>query len=346
VVEGDDVVSATAIGYQCALADQREVLGELGVVFDVWFSELSLVASGAIEQTLADLRERGVAFDDDGAVWLRSTDYGDDKDRVLVKSDGEFTYLLPDVAYHRDKFARGFDLLVNVWGADHHGYISRMKAAIQALGHAPEQLDIEITQLVRLTKDGQEVKLSKRTGDFIELRDVIDEVGPDATRIVYLMQSIDSPQSVDLGVIASQSMENPVFYVQMAHARLCSIAAKASERGVVRPPLADVDLAPLTHQREHDVLRLVNALPNVLEIAARDRAPHKVTTWLRELAAEIHGFYHDCPILRDDVEDATRDARLWLCEAALVGLKVGLSVLGASAPDRMASLVADDAPEA
>jgi arginyl-tRNA synthetase len=348
VVAQGDVEAATAIGYAAALADQREVLGALGVVFDVWFSEMSLVNHGAIEQTLEDLRARGVVDDRDGAVWLRSTDYGDDKDRVLVKSDGSYTYLLPDIAYHRDKFARGFDLLINVWGADHHGYIARMKAAVQALGHEPDQVDIEITQLVKLLKDGQEVKLSKRTGDFIELRDVIDEVGADATRLVYLLQSIDSPQTVDLAVIAAQSMDNPVFYIQMAHARLCSIALRAAERGVTRPALEEVDLGPLVHPRELDVLRLINALPSVIELAARERAPHKVTSWLRELASEIHGFYHDCPILRDDVDDATRFARLWLAEAALVGLRVGLSVLGASAPDSMPSLAdaTSDVPEA
>ncbi|MFN8053057.1 MAG: arginine--tRNA ligase [Acidimicrobiales bacterium] len=342
VVAAGDVEAATAVGYECALRDQREVLGELGVVFDVWFSEMSLLSSGAIEQTLADLRERGVVEDRDGAVWLRSTDFGDDKDRVLIKSDGEFTYLLPDIAYHRDKFARGFDLLVNVWGADHHGYVARMSAAIQALGHRPEQLDVQITQLVKLLKAGEEVKISKRTGDIIELRDVIEEVGADATRLVYLLQSIDSPQTVDLAVIASQSMDNPVFYVQMAHARLCSIAARAAERGIATPPLAEVDLAPLVHARELDVLRLLNSLPSVIELAARERAPHKVTTWLRELASEIHGFYHDCPILRDDVDAGTRAARLWLGEAALVGLRVGLSVLGASAPESMPSLSGSD----
>jgi len=335
VVESDDVVAATAIGYAAALADQREVLAQLGVVFDVWFSEMSLVNGGAIDQTLSDLRDRGVVEDRDGAVWLRSTDFGDDKDRVLVKSDGSYTYLLPDIAYHRDKFARGFDLLINVWGADHHGYIARMRAAIAALGYGPDQLDIEITQLVKLLKDGVEVKISKRTGDIIELRDVIEEVGADATRLVYLLQSIDSPQTVDLAIIASQSMENPVFYIQMAHARLCSVQRTATERGVVRPEIGAVDLAPLVHPRELDILRLLNALPSVIDLAARERAPHKVTTWLRDLASEVHGFYHDCPILRDDVDDATRFARLGLADAALVGLRVGLSVLGASAPESM-----------
>ncbi|NLA37717.1 MAG: arginine--tRNA ligase, partial [Actinobacteria bacterium] len=241
IIEANDVEAATEVGYACALADQREVLGELDVEFQVWFSERSLVESGAIEQTLADLRERGVVYDADGAVWLRSTDFGDDKDRVLIKSDGSFTYLLPDIAYHRDKFARGFDLLINVWGADHHGYVPRMRAAIISLGHDPEQFEVQITQLVKLLKNGEEVKISKRTGNIIELRDIVDEVGADATRLVYLLQSLDSPQTVDLAVIASQSMDNPVFYIQMAHARLCSIAAKAAEQGIGVPDAETVD---------------------------------------------------------------------------------------------------------
>jgi arginyl-tRNA synthetase len=294
-----------------------------------------MVASGAIDQTLADLRERGVAYDDDGAVWLRSTDYGDDKDRVLVRSNGEFTYLLPDIAYHRDKFARGYDRLIDVWGADHHGYVARMKAAVAALGHSPDEVEPVITQLVRLLRDGQPVKLSKRTGDIIELRELIDEVGADAVRLTYLLQSIDSPQTVDLDVIVQQSMDNPVFYVQMAHARLCSIERVASERGIVRRPSTDVDLAPLTHERELEVMRRLHALPDSLELAARERAPHKITSWVRELATAVHGFYHDCPILRDDVDDDLRQARWLLAEAAAIGLRSGLSMLGVSAPTSM-----------
>ena len=335
VVERDDVVAATEVGYELALADQREVLGMLGVEMDRWFSERSMIATGAIDTTLTDLRDRGVVDDRDGAVWLRSTEFGDDKDRVLVKSDGEVTYLLPDVAYHRDKFARGYDLLVNVWGADHHGYVPRMKAAVQALGHDPSRLEIAITQMVRLMRGDDEVKISKRTGDIIELRDILDEIGPDAARITYLSQSIDSPQTVDLDVLVGQTMENPVFYVQMAYARLCSVDRVAVERGVSLPDLASVDLGPLTHPRELEVLRSLHELPSVIELAARDRSPHKVATWVRELAGQVHGWYHDCPVLRDDVPGATRDARLWLARGARTGLGIGLDVLGASAPERM-----------
>ena len=318
-----------------AIADQQRVLALLGVEFDTWFSERSLVDAGAIDETLADLRERDVVEERDGAVWLRSTLFGDDKDRVLVKSDGEVTYLLPDIAYHRDKFARDFDLVINVWGADHHGYVSRVKAAIQALGHDPDDLEVVITQLVRLERDGEEVKISKRAGDLITLEELVDEVGADAVRLTYLLQSVDSPQTVDLGLIVQQSNENPVFYVQMANARIASIARVAGERGIERRPLADVDLSLLTEDRELEVLRQLEVLPEVVLLAARERAPHKVTTWVRELASAVHGFYHDCPILHPDTPDDLRQARWWLAEAAGVGLRVGLGLLGVSAPDRM-----------
>ena len=318
-----------------ALLDQQEVLADLGVVFDAWFSERAMVNSGAIDSTLADLRERGVAYDADGATWLRSTEFGDDKDRVLVKSDGEVTYLLPDIAYHRDKFARGFDLLINVWGADHHGYVPRMKAAIQSLGHDPSDLEVVITQLVRLERGGEEVKISKRSGDLITLRDLIGEVGPDAVRLTYLLQSVDSPQTVDLDLVVSQSNENPVFYVQMANARLNSIGRVAAERGMQRLPLEQADLSLLTHERELEVLRNLYVFPQVVELAARERAPHKVTTWVRELAGSVHGFYHDCPILHPDTPEPLRQARWWLAEAAAVGLRNGLGLLGVSAPERM-----------
>jgi arginyl-tRNA synthetase len=318
-----------------ALANQRRVLASLGVTFDTWFSERAMVSTGAVEATLADLRERGAAFDADGAVWLRSTTFGDDKDRVLVKGDGEYTYLLPDIAYHRDKYARGFDLVINVWGADHHGYVPRMKAAIQALGHDPDDLEVVITQLVRLERDGEEVRISKRAGDLITLEDLVDEVGADAVRLTYLLQSVDSPQTVDLDLVVRQSNENPVFYVQMANARIRSIARVAAERGIERRPLDEVDLSVLVAERELEVLRQLFVLGDVVALAARERAPHKVTTWVRELAAAVHGFYHDCPVLSPDTPEDLRQARWWLAEAAGVGLRVGLDLLGVAAPDSM-----------
>jgi arginyl-tRNA synthetase len=332
IPEGVDVLEW---GEARAVEDHRETLGRMNVHFDTWFSERSMVDSGAIEVTLADLRERGVAYDHDGAVWLRSTDYGDDKDRVLVKSDGEFTYLLPDIAYHRDKFARGFDLLIDVWGADHHGYVPRMKAAMQALGHDPAELEVAILQLVNLLKGGEPVRFSKRAGDIVELRDLLDEVGPDAARLTYLLQSIDSTQTFDYDLVTSQANDNPVFYVQMAFARIRSIFRVATERGVERLPLASVDLSLLTHERELDVLRALSELPDTLVTAANDRAPHRIATWVRELAGAVHGFYHDCYVMGEGVSPELTQARLTLVEAASVGLEIGLDLLGVSAPEQM-----------
>jgi arginyl-tRNA synthetase len=318
-----------------AVADHRDVLARMNITFDTWFSERSLVESGAILQTLADLETRGVVYERDGATWLRSTDFGDDKDRVLIKSDGEYTYLLPDIAYHRDKFSRSFGLVIDVWGADHHGYVPRVKAALQALGHDADEFDVVITQLVNLLQNGKPVRLSKRSGDIIELRDVLDEVGPDAARLTYLLQSVDSPQTFDFDVVKSQAMENPVFYVQMAYARIRSIKRVAEERGVVRAPLAEVDVGVLVHERELDILRALFELPDVVLLATRERAPHKITTWVRELAGAFHGFYHDCYVMGDDVTPDQTQARLWLVEAAEIGLRVGLDLLGVSAPESM-----------
>ena len=321
-------------GYERALADQREVLDAFHVHFDVWSSELALVETGAMDTALADLRERGHAFDADGATWLRSTEFGDDKDRPLIKSDGEPTYLLPDIAYHRDKFARGFDLLIDVWGADHHGYVPRMKAAIEALGHDPSVFVVQIVQILRLERDGKVVRLSKRAGDIVELRDLIDHVGADVARLTYLLQSIDSQQTIDLGLITSQSNENPVFYVQYANARIHSIMGKVADAGVERSPLADVDLSVLTHEREIELLRTLSELPDVLGVAARERTPHTITNWVRELADRFHGFYHDCYVIGDVPAELTQ-ARLWLVESARIGLSIGLDLLGVSAPEQM-----------
>jgi arginyl-tRNA synthetase len=321
-------------GYARSLADQREVLDAFHVHFDVWFSERSLVESGAMDDALADLRARDMAYDLDGAVWLRSTALGDDKDRPLIRSNGEPTYLMPDIAYHRNKFERGFSLLIDVWGADHHGYIARMRSAISALGHDATELEVPVVQMVRLERAGQTVKLGKRSGELVELRDLIDEVGADVARLTYLLQSIDSPQTIDLALITAQSNENPVFYVQYANARIHSIGRKAAEAGVVRGPLASADLSLLVHERELDLLRKLSELPEVVALACVDRAPHKVTTWVRELADRFHGFYHDCYVIGDVPPDLTQ-ARLWLVESARTGLAIGLDLLGVSAPESM-----------
>ncbi|MDP1819486.1 MAG: arginine--tRNA ligase [Acidimicrobiales bacterium] len=332
--EMPDGVDPLEWGYERVKRDISESLGRIGVHFDTWFSEQSLVESGAIDATLADLRDKGVVYDDDGAVWLRTTDYGDDKDRVLVKSDGDPTYMLPDIAYHRDKFARGHQLLIDVWGADHHGYVARLKTGVQALGHEPSELEIVLGQLVTLMRSGKEVRLGKRSGNMVLLDDLVESVGPDAARLTFLLQSIDTRQTIDLDLITAESNENPVFYVQYANARIHSIGRRAGEAGIVRVPLADVDLSLLTHERELDVLRKLSELPEVLALACNDRAPHKITTWMRELADRFHGFYHDCYVIGDVPPELTQ-ARLWLVESARVGLAIGLDVLGVSAPRSM-----------
>ena len=322
-------------GYARVRRHLEETLAAIGVHYDTWFSERSMVDSGAVDATLADLRARGVVYEADGAVWLRSTDYGDDKDRVLVKSDGEPTYLLPDIAYHRDKFARGYELLIDIWGADHHGYVDRLKAGAQALGHHADEVEIIIGQLVVLKRGGEEVRLSKRTGDIIELADIVEEVGADAARLTFLLQSLDTRQTIDLEVVVSQANDNPVFYVQYAHARIYSLLRYAGEKGVERAALEQVDLARLTHPRELDLLRVLAELPDAMRIACVERAPHKITNWVRELATAFHGFYHDCKVVHPDVAPELMQARLWLVEAARVGISIGLGVLGVHAPESM-----------
>jgi len=267
-------------------------------------------------------------------VWLRTTEFGDDQDRVLIKSDGDATYFLPDIGYHLDKYSRG-DLLIDILGADHHGYVARMRAALAALGRPAESFEVLIGQNVTLMRDGAEVRLSKRAGTMIEARDLVELVGADVARLTFLLQSIDTTQTVDIDVITAQSNENPVYYMQYANARVHSVARQAVERGIERPPLSEVDLSVLTHERELALLRVLAELPDVVVHATHARAPHQVTMWVRELAAALHGFWHDCPVLRDDVDPARRDARMWLVEATRVGLAIGLGLLGVSAPESM-----------
>ena len=332
----DGLTQQEALEWGCDYAkkDQRQTLEQLGIVFDTWFSEHSMVESGAIERTIDDLEQRQISYDEGGAKWLKSTDYDDDKDRVLIKSDGELTYLTPDIAYHRDKFSRS-EWLINVWGADHHGYIARMKAAMSALGHDPDLLTITITQLVKLVRGGEEVRLSKRRGDIIELRDIVQEIGADATRFMYLLQSADTKQTFDLDLAASKVMENPVFYVQMAHARLCSIQNKVGTLNLQPVLDKEVDLSLLVHERELELLRSLYSFADVVQLSARELAPHKIAVWLRELANATHGFYHDCYVVGDGVSPELTQARLQLVEAARIGLVSGLSLLGVSAPNTM-----------
>ena len=332
--EMPDDVDAIEWGAQRSLQDAEETLGSMQVSFDTWSSEKALVEAGHMEQGMVDLRESGYVYEKDDATWLRTTDFGDDQDRVLIKRDGEPTYFLPDIAYHRNKFERG-DYLIDVLGADHHGYVPRMRAALQILGFAPEQYEAVVGQNVKLVRGGKEVKISKRTGTMIEIRELIDEVGPDVARFAYLLQSVDTPQTIDIDVLKANAAENPVFYVQYAHARIHALERKAAELDITRVGFDDVDLSVLTDERELVVLKELSKFPEVVAMAAADRAPHKVTTWVRELARVFHGFYHHNKILADDVDPSVTQARLWLAEATRVGLSVALNLLGVKAPERM-----------
>lgn len=321
-------------GMRRARSDQDADLRSMNVAFDLWTSERDLVRRGAMDEILAELRSRGVVRQAEGAIWLRSGGFGDTADRVLVKSDGEPTYFLPDIAYHHEKFARA-DLMIDVLGADHHGYVARMRAAMAALGHDPGAYEALIGQNVTLRRGGREVRLAKRSGTIVRVSELLDEVGADVTRLTFLLQSIGTTQVVDVDTISAQSAENPVYYLQYASARIHSLARVAAERGVTRAPLGGVDLSVLTHRRELDVLRLLAALPDAVLAAMRARAPHQITAWARELAAAFHRFWHDCPILREGVSEGVRQGRLWLVEAARVGLEAGLGILGVSAPERL-----------
>ena len=321
-------------GLERARRDQTETLAAMNVAFDLYTSESTLVGRGAMDEVLGELRDRAMVYEQDGAVWLRTGDLGDSADRVVVKSDSEPTYFLPDIAYHHEKFSRG-DLVIDILGADHHGYVPRMRAALAALGHDREAYEAVIGQNVTLRRGGVEVRLSKRAGDMVIVSELLDEVGPDVTRLVYLLQSIDTTQTIDIDVVSAQSAENPVYYVQYAHARIHSLGRVAGARGVQRNPLEEVDLTVLVHERELDVLRALAGLPDTVAAAMRARAPHQVTAWARELASAFHRFWHDCPILRDDVAEDLRQARLSLVEATRIGLAVALAILGVSAPERL-----------
>ncbi|WP_439443527.1 arginine--tRNA ligase [Listeria aquatica] len=307
-------------------------LDEFRVHFDSWFSETSLYENNKILPTLEKLRENGYVFEQDGATWLRTTDFGDDKDRVLIKSDGSYTYFFPDIAYHLDKLNRGFDVLIDVWGADHHGYIPRMRAAIEALGYKPSQLEVEIIQLVHLYENGEQVKMSKRTGKSVTMRDLIEEVGLDATRYFFAMRSSDTHMNFDMGLAKSTSNENPVYYVQYAHARIASILRSGEEKGIQVSDQADISL--LESEVEFDLLKVIGDFPDVVAEAASKRAPHRIVRFLNDLAAAFHRFYNTNKVLDEENVPLTK-ARLALIKAAKINLKNGLKLLGVEAPEKM-----------
>jgi arginyl-tRNA synthetase len=327
-----------ARGVELMWVEIRTSLAEFGVVFDVYFSEATLHESGALEKAIARLKEQGHVFESDGAVWLRTTDFGDDKDRVLVKRDGEPTYFAADCAYYLNKRERGFDKVVIMLGADHTGYVGRYKALVAAFGDDPDtNLEILIGQLVNLVKDGEPVRMSKRAGNVVILGDLVGAVGADAARYALARASVDQQIDLDLDLWSRQTNDNPVFYVQYAHARIASLLRNAADLGLALGDATDVDVSLLAEPRESDLLRAIGEFPRVLSGAAELRAPHRVARYLEELAGTYHRFYDVCRVLPRGDEEATAltTARLWLCAATAVVLRNGLAVLGVHAPERM-----------
>jgi arginyl-tRNA synthetase len=319
-------------GLKYELEKLQKDLEMFRVRFDVWYSETSLYHNGKIDEALRVLRENGHVYEKDGATWFRSTTFGDDKDRVLIKNDGSYTYLTPDIAYHKDKFERGFEKVINIWGADHHGYIPRMKAAIEALGFNPDNLEVEVIQLVHLFKNGEKVKMSKRTGKAVTMRELVEEVGLDAVRYFFAMRSGDTHMEFDLDLAVSQSNENPVYYAQYAHARICSILRQGEEMGITIDQ--ETDLSVIGSEKELDVLKKLGEFPQVIADAAEKRTPHRVALYINDLASTFHSFYNAEKVLDEEQMDRTK-ARLALVKAVQITLRNALALIGVSAPEKM-----------
>jgi arginyl-tRNA synthetase len=319
------------LGYTRILASQKEDLGNYGVHYDCWFSERSLHEQGAVPLIMEELEQKGLTFSQDGALWLRTTSYGDDKDRVLKTADGRTTYFTSDIAYHVNKFNRGFNLVIDIWGPDHHGYIPRMKAAMAALGFDPSHFEVLIAQQINLLKDGQPFKMSKRRGEFITMSDLLEEVGNDVARWFFLMRSPDSHLDFDMGLAKSQSNENPVFYVQYALARICSIFRQAT------PEQLTLEYGPELLQywddEEKDLLAKAAHFPDLLSEAAAKREPHRLTGYLLELATMFHSYYNRRRFISEDLQQTK--ARLALAKGLSYVLQRGLALLGVSAPEKM-----------
>ena len=329
--EAEAVDRCRAFALEAMRREQDDDLRAFGVTFAVHTSELALYAAGRVEHGLEVLAARGLTYESEGALWLRSSEFGDDKDRVLRKQDGSFTYLVPDIAYHIEKHERGFAHAIDVWGADHHGYVPRMRAVLRALGYPDEFLHVKIVQLVKVVRGGEEVRMSKRSGEFVTLRDLFEEVGVDAARYFFLMRRGESGLVFDVDLAKSQTEENPVFYVQMAHARMSGIFRVAGRdpagvAGTVTP-----EALPAPEDRE--LLKQVAAFPSVTLRAAEEREPHRITGYLEELARVAHGWYHKCRVLGEPPE--VEQGRLLLARAARQVLANGLTLLGCTAPDRM-----------
>jgi arginyl-tRNA synthetase len=322
-----------ALGVGMQREEQDRDLADFGVRFDVMSSEQAIYDAGRVSRAIDLLGERGLTYEAEGALWLRTTQFGDDKDRVLRKGDGSMTYLVPDIAYHIDKHDRGFDRAIDVWGADHHGYIPRMTAVLLALGYPPDFFGVELVQLVKVMREGEEVKMSKRSGEFVTLRDLVEEVGVDAARYFFLARKGASPLDFDVELAKKQTDENPVFYVQMAHARLSGIFRTAE-----REPdsvTGELDLAALPAPQDTELLKKLVTFPDIVTRAAREREPHRITVFLHELATVVHGWYHHTRAVGAPEGPQTERARLLLVRAARIVLANALTLLGISAPDRM-----------
>ncbi len=326
-----------ADGVEMMFAQIKESLHEFGVDFDVYFHENSLFESGAVEKAIQTLKDNGKLYEAEGAWWLKSTEYGDDKDRVVIKSDGNAAYIAGDIAYVADKFDRGHDLAIYMLGADHHGYIARLRASAQALGYDPEAVEVLIGQMVNLVRDGKAVKMSKRAGTVITLDDLVEAIGVDGARYSLVRSSVDSSLDIDLGLWASQSSDNPVYYVQYGHARICSILRKATDLGFDTAALGDAPLDLLTHDKEGDLIRTLGEFPEVVATAATLREPHRIARYAEELAAVFHRFYDQCQVLPKAGEETEpiHSARLALAAATRQVMANALTMVGVSAPEKM-----------
>jgi arginyl-tRNA synthetase len=311
----------------------KEDLKDFGITFDTWQSERELFSEGDVEKAINDLKVKGLIYEKDGATWFKSTAFGDDKDRVIIKQDGEYTYFTSDIAYHRKKVERKYDELINIWGADHHGYIQRLKAVIEALGYPQEKLKVLLVQMVTLLRGGKPVQMSKRAGEFVTLKEVMEEVGVDTTKFIFLTRRPDSHLEFDIEVAKSQSSENPVYYVQYAHARINSIFAHAKEKGINTGNLYDSDVGLLSTLEEMKIIRKLLMYPLTFEGAVTAHEPHRITFFLQELSGLFHHYYNKCRVIDNDIELSR--ARLALCEAVRIVLRDGLTILGVSAPEKM-----------
>lgn len=330
----DDVVEAGSWAVPIILQLIRTTLASLGIEMDSWFSQASIEESGDVADVVAKLEEKGAIYENDSALWFASERFGDTRDRVMRKSNGDFTYLAGDIAYHYNKLVvRNFSLVIDVLGADHHGQVASMMAAIRALGIDEHRLEIKLGQMVSLLDQGQAVKFSKRAGTAIPLDWLIQELGSDATRLLILSSSIDRASQIDLAHAKSQSMENPVFYIQYAHARIAALLRNADSQGVHQNDASSLLLETLTHPREVTLMKDLIRLGSVIERAAKERAPHKVVGWLMQAASDFHGFYHDCPVLTAPV--AERDARLMLARATQLAIATALGLLGVTPLEEM-----------